>query len=71
MKVLKIVLIACCFSAAAAHAQTTQAPSQQQVSQANDQRANSAATSTRTATPARQTDECVGPVSYCNLFFGS
>ncbi|MFM0737693.1 hypothetical protein PQQ51_10675 [Paraburkholderia xenovorans] len=74
MKALKIALIACAMSAAVAHAQT--APSsveQQQVAQANVQRAQSFAAEKRAVVPKAKarTEECVGPMSFCNLYFGS
>ena len=64
MKVLKFVLIACSLSAAVAHAQTAQVAPQQQ----RDERA---APASRLAAPASKADECVGPVSFCNIYFGS
>jgi hypothetical protein len=74
MKVLKIVLIACSLSAAAAHAQTAtteQAPpaQEQQVAQADTSRPSHVVTQKRFVAP--KTEECVGPVSFCNIFFGS
>lgn len=72
MNVLKIALIACSLSAAVAHAQTAPAaPEQQQVAQANAPRANSVAEQGRVAVPKAKAEECVGPVSFCNIFFGS
>jgi hypothetical protein len=73
MKVLKIVLIACALSAAVAHAQTApSAPSapQQKAAQANNQPAGSAAVQEHSAVPANA-EECVGPMSFCNIYFGS
>ena len=75
MKVLKMVLIACSLSAAAAHAQTTTtnpaAPpaEEQQVAQANPPRTSHVVTQKRSVAP--KAEECVGPVSFCNIFFGS
>ncbi|RKR38372.1 hypothetical protein [Paraburkholderia sp. BL17N1] len=71
MNVLKIALIACSLSAVVAHAQTAPAAPEQQVAQANAQRAKNAETKSRSATPALKADECVGPVSFCNIYFGS
>jgi len=76
MKALKSVLIACSLSAAlsatAAHAQTpAPADNGQQVAQAHAQQANSTVQEGRVATPSKKPDDCVGPVSYCNLYFGS
>ncbi|NML99771.1 hypothetical protein HHL24_17760 [Paraburkholderia sp. RP-4-7] len=70
MNVLKIALIACSLSAAVAHAQTAPAASEQQVAQANA-RANSVAVQNRVALPKAKAKECVGPVSFCNIYFGS
>ncbi len=75
MKLLQAVVIACSLSAAAvAHAQTA-APTQtdsQQVAQAKAAPANSDRAAQRpVATPAKKADDCVGPVSFCNIFFGS
>jgi hypothetical protein len=71
MKVLKMVLIACSLSAAVAHAQTAPAAPEQQVAQANTQRANDVAAQNRVAAPKAKAEECVGPVSFCNIYFGS
>lgn len=71
MKVLKIGLIACSLSAAVAHAQTAPSAQQQQVAQANAQRANSVAAQDRIAAPKAKAEKCVGPVSFCNIYFGS
>ncbi|WP_027799958.1 hypothetical protein [Paraburkholderia dilworthii] len=71
MKLLKIVLIACSLSAAVAHAQTAQVAPQHQAPQAIVQRDEGAAPASRLAAPASQADECVGPVSFCNIYFGS
>ncbi|MBN3812025.1 MULTISPECIES: hypothetical protein [Paraburkholderia] len=72
MKSLKIAVVACSlFAAAAAYAQS-EAPAAsvpQQVAQGAVQPAAQA--------PAREVaksavkDECVGPVSFCNIYFGS
>jgi hypothetical protein len=76
MKLLKVVLVACSLSAAIAHAQTA-APTDanantnaQQVAQSNV--TPSEGRIARHAPAAAQKDnECVGPVSFCNIFFGS
>ncbi|MFM0504066.1 hypothetical protein [Paraburkholderia caffeinilytica] len=71
MNVLKIALIACSLSVAVAHAQTEPAAPEQQVAQANTPRANSVATQNRVVVPKARAEECVGPVSFCNIYFGS
>ncbi|MEC5408749.1 hypothetical protein VOM14_24665 [Paraburkholderia sp. MPAMCS5] len=71
MKVLNIVLIACSLSAAAAHAQTAQVSPQQQVSQTNVRQADDVAPPSRAVAPASTAEECVGPMSFCNIYFGS
>jgi hypothetical protein len=71
MNALKIVLIACSLSAAVAHAQTAATAPDQQVAQANTPRDNSVAAQSRVAAPKAKAEECVGPVSFCNLYFGS
>lgn len=80
MNVLKIALIACAMSAAVAQAQaqtqtqaTLAAPQQEQVAQAYAPRANGAFEGRATAPGANKTkvEECVGPVSFCAIYFGS
>jgi hypothetical protein len=72
MKVLKIALIACALSAAVAHAQTEPAAAQQQVAQADVQRANGVSESSRRVeVPKTSAQACVGPMSFCNIYFGS
>ncbi|OLL28841.1 hypothetical protein BTH42_25130 [Burkholderia sp. SRS-W-2-2016] len=72
MKVLKMVVIACSLSAtAAAYAQTAPAEAPQQVAQAATPRANNAVTPSRVLASKAKADECVGPVSFCNIYFGS
>jgi hypothetical protein len=71
MKLVNTVLIACSLSAAVAHAQTTQVAPQRQAPQAVDQRNDSADPASRVVAPATEADECVGPVSFCNIYFGS
>jgi hypothetical protein len=70
MKVLKIALIACSLSAVVAQAQTAPA-APQQTTQATAQRDANADTRGRAAAPAAKAEECVGPVSFCNIYFGS
>ncbi|MGF6918807.1 hypothetical protein [Paraburkholderia sp. 40] len=72
MKVLKTVLIACSLStAAAAYAQTAPAAPEQQVAQADGQRADKVAPRKHVEAPKAKADECVGPMSFCNIYFGS
>ena len=72
MKALKLVLIACSLSAAAlAHAQTAPADdSAQQVAQ-TDAAVVQPEAQHPAAKPAKKANECVGPVSYCQMYFGS
>ncbi|MCP3723474.1 hypothetical protein M3I53_10075 [Paraburkholderia sp. CNPSo 3272] len=75
MKLLTAVLFACSLSASfAVHAESL-VPAQtnvQQAAQTNTSRANTYQAPQRPAkTQARDANTCVGPVSYCNLFFGS
>ncbi|MEX3690145.1 hypothetical protein AB3X91_03820 [Paraburkholderia sp. BR14263] len=75
MKLLTAVLFACSLSASfAVHAESV-APAQtdaQQTAQTNTSRANTYQAPQRPAkTQARDANTCVGPVSFCNLFFGS
>ncbi|MCP3706338.1 hypothetical protein M3I54_04950 [Paraburkholderia sp. CNPSo 3274] len=75
MRFLTAVLFACSLSASfAVHAEPL-APAQadvQQTAQANTSRANTYQAPRRPArTPARDANACVGPASFCNLFFGS
>jgi hypothetical protein len=72
MKVLKMVLIACSLSAAvAAYAQAEPAVPEQQVAQADSQRADKVPVRKHAEAPKAKADECVGPMSFCNLYFGS
>jgi len=73
MKALKLVLLACSLSVAAlAHAQTAPADGNaQQVAQANPTRVTQAESHHRFTKPAKKADDCVGPVSYCVMYFGS
>jgi len=75
MKLLKVVLVACSLSAAIAHAQSA-APTGANANVQEVAQANTAASETRVArhsaaAPAKKGDECVGPVSFCTLYFGS
>jgi hypothetical protein len=74
MKVLKIALIACCLSAAVAHAQSAPVAQEEQVAQTGVQRANSVNSPNargRVDAQKSKAEECVGPVSFCNIYFGS
>lgn len=77
MKVLKIVLISCALSAAiaapVAHAQSaSSATSNEQVAQAGTASSNDVARQGRAANGSeKKAEECVGPVSFCNIYFGS
>ena len=74
MKVLKIALIACSLSAAVAHAQSAPVAQEEQVAQAGVPRANSVNrlnARSRVDVPKSKAEECVGPVSFCNIYFGS
>jgi hypothetical protein len=72
MKVLKMILIACSLStAASAYAQAAPAAPEQQVAQADNQRPNDVAARKHVETPKANADECVGPMSFCNIYFGS
>nr|WP_321937415.1 hypothetical protein [Paraburkholderia sp. J8-2] len=75
MKLLTAVLCACSLSASfAVHAEPL-APAHanvQQAAQAKTSRADTdQAPQRRATTPARNASACVGPASFCNLFFGS
>jgi len=79
MKLLKVVLVACSLSAAIAHAQTapTDAPTDananinaQQVAQSNAT-PSEGRVARHAPAAAQKGNECVGPVSFCNIFFGS
>ncbi|MGF6774421.1 hypothetical protein P3T18_006936 [Paraburkholderia sp. GAS199] len=71
MKVLKSVLIVCAMSAAVAHAQTAPSAPESRVAQTEMPRAQGVATEGRAAASNVKTEECVGPVSFCNIYFGS
>ncbi|MFT0174354.1 hypothetical protein ACLKMY_36145 [Paraburkholderia mimosarum] len=75
MKLLTAVLFACSLSASfAVHAESL-APvhaDAQQMAQANTSQPGTYQAPRRPATtPARDANTCVGPASFCNLFFGS
>jgi len=73
MKSVKVAVVACSFFAAVvAHAQN-EAPAAnvpQQTAQAAASRAATAPAQRDVAKPARK-DDCVGPASFCNIYFGS
>ena len=76
MKALKLVLIACSLSAALAHAQTAPADAgTQQAGQASVaasmQRDTPGDSQRPVAKASKKASECVGPVSYCVMYFGS
>ncbi|HTR06292.1 MAG TPA: hypothetical protein VMJ11_06470 [Paraburkholderia sp.] len=74
MKLLSAVLIACTLTASVAvHAETvTRTPADsQQLAQANVPPATSYESQRPATKTDRHADECVGPVSFCNLYFGS
>jgi hypothetical protein len=73
MKAVKIAVVACSLFAATAAWAQSEAPAgtaPQQVSQAAATQAAQAGAQHRVAKPAKQ-GECVGPVSFCNIYFGS
>lgn len=73
MNAVKIAVVACSLFAAAAAWAQGEAPAgtvPQQVSQAAVSRADEAGAQHHVAKPGKQA-ECVGPVSFCNLYFGS
>jgi heat shock protein HslJ len=65
------------FTSAASAQDATQAEAHQQSQQSAQQSSGGTAAGTsetgapRAATHTAQKSECVGPVSYCNIFFGS
>jgi hypothetical protein len=73
MKSVKIAVVACSmFAVAAAYAQS-EAPAAnapQQVAQSAAPQAVGAPAHREIVKPAKK-DECVGPVSFCNIYFGS
>lgn len=73
MKSVKIAVVACSFFAAVvAHAQN-EAPAanvSQQTAQSATSHAAAAPAQRDVAKPARK-DDCVGPVSFCNIYFGN
>jgi hypothetical protein len=75
MKSLTAVLFALSLSASFAVQAEPLAPAHpdaQQTAQANTSRANTYQAPRRPATtPSRDANTCVGPASFCNLFFGS
>lgn len=72
MKALRVILIACSLSAAAAHAQSAApAADGQQIAQAAEPSVKSSPQQGRMTAPVKKAAECVGPASYCTIFFGS
>jgi hypothetical protein len=73
MKALKLVLLACSMSVAAlAHAQKAPVDENaQQVAQANTARVTQPESHHHFAKPENKANDCVGPVSYCVMYFGS
>jgi hypothetical protein len=72
MNVLKMVLIACCLSGtAAAYAQAEPAAPEQQVAQADSQRTDNVPARKHAQAPKAKAEECVGQMSFCNIYFGS
>jgi hypothetical protein len=72
MKVLRMALIACSLSTAvAAYAQSAPAAPEQQVAQADSQRGDKVAAHKQVEAPKAKVEECVGPVSFCSVYFGS
>ncbi|MEX3950708.1 hypothetical protein AB4Y40_23485 [Paraburkholderia sp. EG287B] len=75
MKSLKYLVLSLTLCAAVAHAQGNQPQAGAVSTQAaSNNGTQSAAQSAGRATPEKQTqkkDECVGPVSFCNIYFGS
>jgi len=70
MKSVKIAVVVCSlFAAAAAHAQN-EAPAASGPGQVAQSAAPQAPANRAIAKPASQ-DECVGPVSFCTIYFGS
>ncbi|CAD6550668.1 hypothetical protein LMG27952_05046 [Paraburkholderia hiiakae] len=70
MKSLKIVVVACSMFAAAtawSQSQLSAGNASQQITQTN----NSQASAYTDATNQEKKQECVGPPSFCTLFFGS
>jgi len=73
MKSLKIAVVACSlFAAVAASAQTQAgaANAPQQAAQSNSSPAVASRAQGNGATPDKAAD-CAGPVSFCNIYFGS
>ncbi|MEX3693708.1 hypothetical protein AB3X91_25180 [Paraburkholderia sp. BR14263] len=75
MKSLKYLVLSLSLCAAAAHAQGNQPQAAAASAQAaSNNGAQSVAQSAGRAAPEQQApkkDECVGPVSFCNIYFGS
>jgi serine protease inhibitor ecotin len=72
MKRFKAVIVVFSLASAAAWAQSSAQPADQTAPpQADQQPSVQKHRFLRDTTPAQQADTCVGPVSYCTLFFGS
>jgi hypothetical protein len=76
MKSLKIAVVACSlFAAAAAAYAQNQAPAanggSQQVTQSDSSSATASSVRADAAKPARNANDCVGPASFCNIYFGN
>ncbi|HTR08311.1 MAG TPA: hypothetical protein VMJ11_17010 [Paraburkholderia sp.] len=75
MKSLKYLVLSLSLCAAVAHAQGNQPQADAASTQAaSNNGTQSVAQSAGRAAPEKQTakkDQCVGPVSFCNIYFGS
>ncbi len=75
MKSLKYLVLSLSLCAAVAHAQgnppQAEAASTQTAANNGTQSVAQPAGRAETQKPAAKKDECVGPVSFCNIYFGS
>lgn len=76
MKSLKIAVVACSlFAAAAAAYAQNEAPAanggSQQVTQSDSSSAAANGALADAAKPARNANDCVGPASFCTIYFGN
>ena len=73
MKALKFILAASLLSAAVAHAQTSSPADSgaQQVAQANTAQAAQPNKQRHDTKAPKAASNCVGPVSFCSIYFGS
>jgi hypothetical protein len=73
MKLVTAVCLACAFAPLAANAQSQSQPPAPASVQAQPDQPQSGAKHhfLRNTQPTMATDTCVGPVSYCTIFFGS